>query len=363
MKDLLHMKNRSILIVTLHLKNGGAERVFSELMNSWANDGCNICVVQLCKDLIPGDNYKISKGIEIINLETDHQYNSLLGKIEIIPKLVKLFKRKSDYTILSFVNPATYLVAISSFFIKNKIVFSERCDPTHSPSNKFKRLLRTLAFYRADACVFQTVEARNYFPNIIVNKSTIIPNPIVSDLPYITYNNTTRIIMACTLNEQKNLKMAIDAFSIVNKQNNELYLDIFGQGNKYDEINNYINDLGLNNKIHLKGYCTDIHKEMANSYLFLSSSNYEGISNSILEAMAIGLPCICTDCPSGGTGMLIDDDVNGILVPVNNALQMAKEIIRVINNPDIYKKISNNAKKVRNTYNIDDISKEWLKVV
>ena len=102
---------------------------------------------------------------------------------------------------------------------------------------------------------------------------------------------------------------------------------------------------------------------MNSSAIFVSSSDYEGISNSMLEALGMGVPTICTDCPIGGAREMISDGENGILVPVgdDNTLYLAMK--KIIENPDFANKISNNAVRIRDQYPVRKIAEEWLKYI
>ena len=82
----------------------------------------------------------------------------------------------------------------------------------------------------------------------------------------------------------------------------------------------------------------------------------------MLEAMAIGLPTIVTDCPCGGSRMVIEDGVNGILVPVNDKQSLFNAMKRLIENDAEAKMISGNAKKIRETCSYENICKEWVQL-
>ena len=96
--------------------------------------------------------------------------------------------------------------------------------------------------------------------------------------------------------------------------------------------------------------------------VFVSSSDFEGMSNSMLEAMAIGLPVVCTDCPIGGARMVIKNNINGILTPVGDDRIFADEIIGLLKNPEKAKRLGKQASELREQLNIKKIAKEWEKL-
>ena len=97
--------------------------------------------------------------------------------------------------------------------------------------------------------------------------------------------------------------------------------------------------------------------------MFVSSSDYEGLSNSMLEAMAIGLPTICTDCPCGGARMIIQNGVNGLLVPVNNQQEMTKAMESIADNKAFAFSLSLEGTKVREVLSLIKIVAEWEKII
>ena len=117
--------------------------------------------------------------------------------------------------------------------------------------------------------------------------------------------------------------------------------------------------MGLSDRVVLYGHTTNIHQKINNASLFVSSSNYEGISNSMLEAIALGIPSICTDCPAGGAREIIDSEINGILVPVGDRQAMAIAMRKLLNDTSLAESISNEGIKLRETISVSEISKKW----
>ena len=107
----------------------------------------------------------------------------------------------------------------------------------------------------------------------------------------------------------------------------------------------------------------DVHKKIIDSAMYVSSSDFEGLSNSMLEAMAIGLPCICTDCMGGGTREVMTDRENGLIVPMNDADAMYRAMKEFIENPELAEKCSQNAIKIREKLSVEKITRQWLEVI
>ena len=162
---------------------------------------------------------------------------------------------------------------------------------------------------------------------------------------------------------QKNFKMLIDAFNKFSKKYSDYRLFIYGDGQLKNELSIYVNTLEAREKIFFPGYKSNINEIMSNSGMYVSSSNFEGISNSMLEAMALGVPTICTDCPVGGAKMVIKDGVNGVLVPVGDVDKLYNAMIRIASESKFADKISREAVRVKDTFSDKTIGAMWIDII
>jgi glycosyltransferase involved in cell wall biosynthesis len=111
------------------------------------------------------------------------------------------------------------------------------------------------------------------------------------------------------------------------------------------------------------GFCRDVHSRIADAALYVMSSDFEGMPNALMEAMSIGLPCISTDCPCGGPKMLIENRVNGILVPVRDVSALEREMDFMLSSPDKAKEMGENAVKIRDMLSSEGIAQQWLSFI
>lgn len=356
------MTVKEIIIVTIALGNDGAERVLTELANYWANEGNRVIVLQTGANNY-GCSYSISDKVELCNVNAKTN-NKILRYIKDILNIIKFLRSHPYATALSFIVSSSFELAISSLFVKNKVVLSERNNPSKCPSYYIAQKLRNLSFELADICVFQTTEAKEYFSSSIQKKGVLIPNPANPHLPS-PYKGERRkvIVTACRLHPQKNLKMMIDAFSLLIETHHEYVLHIYGQGEMRDELIQYIKSKGLQEKVHLMGFCSNLFEEIIDASLYVSSSNYEGISNSMLEALIMGIPTIATDCPMGGARMCIKNGYNGLLIPVGDIDCLYRAMKKIILDPEYAAKLSSNAIKLAGDYSIDKIAYQWLQIL
>lgn len=347
---------KSIVIVVPELRGGGAERVLVTLANGLSGRGHKITMLLTKGDTI---DYEICRSVEVIK-NTGSQ--SPIGQIAFIRCQLK---RNGDATVISFFSFQNLYTLLASIRLKNRIIISERNDPSKTLHNKrYLEPVRTLLYGRASVIVFQTKDAQEYFTAHIADKGTIIGNPLRHDLPEpYRGEREKRLVAVSRLNKQKNLTMMLDAFETVHAKHPEYVLELYGQGEEKEKIENYAKKKHLEESVVFKGFCKDVLSQIVKATAFLSSSDYEGVSNSMLEAMAVGLPCICTDCPCGGARMYIKPCENGILVPVGDPKEMSAAIELVIGNKSLQEKLSQNAVKIRKILSDEIIVGQWEKII
>lgn len=128
------------------------------------------------------------------------------------------------------------------------------------------------------------------------------------------------ILSAGSLKEQKNFKMLIETFNLLLLDDNATLI-ILGDGELRIELEQQINDLGLQNRIFLPGFVDDPSPWFLSADVFVLSSNWEGLPTVLVEALDCGLPVVSTDTPSGPSEIL-EDGLWGILVPPNDVKSM-----------------------------------------
>ena len=218
---------------------------------------------------------------------------------------------------------------------KAKIIVSERNDPKNFQGKTITKVLSRWLMGQANGFVFQTNDASDFYRNY-KDKSVIIPNP-VAEVPIVQEripNELRRkeIVTAGRLVPQKNYEMLIRAFAKVAEILLDYKLIIYGEGNLKEHLVHLSNELGVGSRVVFRGAVNDLHERIVDSELFILTSDFEGMPNALMEAMAMGLTCISTDCPCGGPKEIIKSGINGYLIPVQNVEKCAETINAVINN-------------------------------
>lgn len=346
-----------ITFVCMHLGYGGAERVMSILINYYVRIGWDVQVIMLYENVI---DYPIPKEVEIIFLG----WHTMRTPFEFIQRMTKLRRIIKGDSVIAFLYSPAFHTVFSLLGSGKKVIVSERCDPSKDPVGWLHPKLRDMAYVLADTVVFQTQEARDYFSGRIRKHSVIIPNPISETIPARFCGERKKVIVAAgRLEEQKNFPMLIQAFARLSQEKPDYILKIFGQGPLKDELKELAASLGVGERVTFPGYVRDVDEQMRDAALYVSSSDFEGISNSMLEALAMGIPTICTDCPVGGAREMIEDGVNGLLVSVGDVEGLYQAMTRVLDNPDLAGRLSDQAVKIRERLSEHNILSKWTELI
>lgn len=342
------------LFVVDTLSSGGAGRVVSELANRYSEEH----EVYICTFGNAQVNYRIKNEVNHIDGSKATRIcgNMFLGRLLFLKKNISLFNPDVIISFLTELNINTILACSGK---RVKVIVSERNDPTKTSS--ILKIARSVLYNRADYIVCQTKEIVDYFPKPLRKKCLVIPNPINPEIsnPY-DGERDKRIVMVGRLNCQKNYPLAFDAFKSVADRFDGYVLEVYGDGPLKIQLQNYINRIGMEDKIILKGHVNKLFEKIKTASLYIMSSDYEGMPNALMEAMALGLPCISTNHDGGGALSLIKDHENAIIVPKNDAQALSKAIVEVIESPGLVEKLHKNSSEyIRSNYCIENIYQQW----
>lgn len=346
-----------IMICISQLKKGGAERVVTNLANYFIEKH-DVTIVSL-KHYEP--EYQLESKIKVINLDKNNRQNKFIKIFKRVFTLNNNIKIEKPDIILSFLPEPSFLVLLLKKFRKNKVIVSVRNDPKIEYKSKIYKLAMKLLYPLADGFVFQTKEAQSYFSEKIQKKSTIILNSLNPDFLIERFKGerNKQIVSVGRLFEQKNHELLIKAFDKVHQMHPEYELVIYGEGPLRQKLEELIKSLKLEDSIKLPGVESEIKEKIYKSSIFVLSSNYEGMPNSLMEALTLGLPCVATNCPCGGPNALINDGVDGILTEVGNVDMLANKINMLIENKELCDSISNKASENIKKLDPKIINREW----
>lgn len=354
----------NILFYTNNLYGGGSERVISILANHFSRSNIK---VHLITDIKSKNDYSISDEVKKIHLDNRKVIFKLFNNIVRIIKISNYIKKNNIDIAISFLPNNDFRLILSSFFNKVKVISAIRNDPAKLYSKKINDFIARILYSKADAFVFQTEIIRNKFKYNVNNVKSIVINNPVSSLFFENYTSNTvsnkSFIAIGRLVEQKNFQLLIDSFYEVHKKFPETTLRIFGEGKLKDILQNIVNKYSLDSAVLILNKTDKIHIELKNSFAYVLSSIYEGLPNSLIEAMTVGLPVIATNCDGGGPASLIVNYQNGILIDNQNKDQLVQAMVYLLNNEVEARKIGSAANESMQKFRAENIVSQWIEFI
>lgn len=276
-------------------------------------------------------------------------------------RLHKVIKDLNTDIIISWRSNAGFIARLASLGTNAKVIFSERTDP-YTETNRMLKIA-TKVCDSSDGGVFQTPEAKGYFKRLD-KKSVVIPNIVENlntDEPITPISERRKEIawVGRFFNQQKRIDIALKAMKIIHTKFPEYKLSIYGDGVDLDNVARWIEEFGLSDCVILKGATKNIIQHINKSRLLMFSSDYEGIPNVILEAFVAGTPVAATNCSPGGAKLIIDDNQNGFLVPIQNYKALAQRCITLIENDELSTNFIKSAREKLRVFDYDKTCKSW----
>lgn len=328
-------------------------------MRAWDEKGHRMTLIETEK-ADPAERFFIPSSVEIVAFPPLRQ-DRLKRVITHCRLLIGLLKERKDAVLLSFLPQSNIKCAIVSLFVPNKIILSEINDPRYSPRDPFLRLSRPLVYRMADHVVFLTEEIKAMFPHA---NGTVITNPVSPTIPLPGRRKKEKIVISAgRLTRQKDMGLLIRAFARFSKEHPEYLLHIYGQGPQKEMLQDMIEGLDLKDKAFLFPFASDIYAKMDEASIYVSSSEWEGVSLSIIEAMALGLPVIATDTPAGGTKVLMKDHYDGLVIPCGDEDALYGALKEFAEDEGLAESCAANALKIRERYPLEKIAEEWLELM
>ncbi len=401
------MSNKKLLFIMPVMKGGGAEKVAALLLNEFNKTGyeCELVLTNSDRDEIVDRGLDSAVRITVLReifgksnalrrlfVATFRAFASLICKIpealkisvpanlaylsfkaqyyDELKALKKVISKSPDANIISFLQPSIPLTLLAAKGLPNRVVVSERADPYRLLKKRYGYNFIKKYYQRADAVVFQTIDAKAAYPENISAKGTVIFNPINDKLPEPYFGEREKYVTTfCRISRQKNLPLLVEAFSTFHNEYGDYRLKIIGEPQNADdeaslnEAKNLADKLGVTDYIDFESFSVQVHSLVIRNAMYINSSDYEGMSNAMLEAMAIGMPVICTDCPIGGANAVINSGENGILTEVGNAEEMCNAMKKIAGDKAFAENLSRNAAKIRNDMSLENTAKKWMELL
>lgn len=351
------MESKSrVLIFVNSLSAGGAERVTLGLFNYLIEQGRDAYLFVTYWQESSARVYGVGHPDRVFH--SPRISNSRIRSFANLVLLRRVIKRVKPTVVISL-GCSYRLIEAAGLFGSAKVILSERNWPPayYSDAGEAVRFF----YEKADCVVFQTEDARDCFSGL--SYCPVIPNPVSLSRNRWIGQESSSIVYFGRLDRQKRPEVALEAFGLFLNEHPDFHMDYYGIGTGLPYLKERAVELGISSRVSFHPPSSDIHEIASRAFMFVNSSDYEGISNSMLEALSIGIPCVCTDCDGGGARLVIEDGVNGMLVNKGDWVAMASAMSVLADSRELAESISKRAIESIGRFHPELIYSEWQEAI
>lgn len=356
-----------IMLFIHSLHAGGAERVAVDLANQWHIHGHDVIVVTQTD--VSGDVYELNRHIERVALNTAG-LSGIMANLRRLYVLRKAMQRYRPDIVLGMMTTASILSVIASTGLRTRVIATEHTHPPSQNLSSFWLKLRRRTYPRAAKVVALTRDTASWIVNHVPGSDmAVIPNavhwPLADSEPKVTppsRNGRCRLLAVGRLHTDKGFDILIDAFRDLAQVFPDWDLVILGEGAEREQLQAQIDAAGLADRISMPGRVGNMRQWYQACDIYVLSSRVEGLSNSLLEAMACGMPSVAFDCETGPRE-IIRPDIDGLLVtPVEDPQALAAALSGLMHDKQARKTLASRAVDVRDRFSMRRVLSLWQEV-
>lgn len=360
------------LLIFIHsLSSGGAERVTVNLANHWAGKGWDIAVVTLA--LKSDDFYELHPTVKRITLElardSENLFVGLLQNLRRVSALRRVLREIQPSIALGMTTAANVLLALAAWGLSTVCAIgSERIHPPQCPVGPLWEGLRRLSYGRLAAVTALTSESADWLnAHTGARRVPVIPNAALWPLPMhapriipesLCQSERLIVLAVGRASEQKQFGLLLEVFHSLANQHPNWDLVILGEGPQRPALRAQVRAAGLEKRIFLPGRVGNVGEWYKRADLYVMSSRFEGFPNTLVEAMAYGMPAVSFDCDTGPRD-IIRHGIDGLLVPPGDVAGLTAALDRLMGDAALRKQFAERAVEVRERFSMERIAGMW----
>jgi len=333
------------------------------MANYWAAKGWQVTLITLVADEQPA--YELGPAVNrrplgMARTTSDPMFR--LSNLWWLCKLRRMIRDSRPQVVISMLERVNVTTLIATLGMGVPVIVEEQIDPAHYPVGRLWDRLRRWTYARASHVVTLTQRAAEYFPPVIRSHLSVIANPIVrpasSDAgPELRLAKPSAVAIG-RLDHQKGFDLLLRAFARVREQKPEWSLTVLGEGPMRAELESLRSALGLEQHVCFPGWVSNPATVLTQADLFVMSSRCEGFPLALGEAMAVGLPVIAADCPTGPREM-VRHEIDGLLVPAEDVEALAAAMDRLMSDESERKRLAARAPEVLSRFGLENVMGMW----
>lgn len=348
--------NNEIIFFINTMNHGGAAKMLSYVVGICKHVFDGVTIVSCYNDIkeerkINGIKY-IDLGIQAGDMPT--------WRFSAIRKIRRVVKTVDAKYVCGWASEMAFMVRAATLGLKNTIISAERNDPYMLPF--YWRILELWTYKNSNYTFFQLEKAMCYYGKGMATKSFVIPNPYILEDKVVNIAGEDRkktIVGAGRFREQKGFDVLIKAFANVYAKHPEYKLVLYGEGPLENSYRQLAEEFGIQDAFEMPGYVNHFTATVADEGIYVLSSRFEGIPNSLIEAMSTGIPTVSTDCSPGGPDFLTNHGERGLLVKVDDVDGLSESLLYLIEHPLEAKTFGEKGKEVIEMLKESVIRQKW----
>lgn len=350
--------NLKYLFITRTLTGGGAERFVATFASFMADQGYNVHVLTY---EISEKDYPLSSNVK--RHVMPYVEDSVKGKFLRMFRMLQALTKINPDVLIPFIDSVVYCTYLVNLLLGKKFVFTVRNSPWRVADSRFPKMIAKTA----DAIMLQNLEQAEFFPESYRDRISIVPNPVAGKFQFYQKEQyaerLTKICAVGRLHPQKNFPLLISAVKEIQAVYPHISLQIYGEGEEQKKLEDLIGQWNLSAVCKLMGRTSKVEDVLKETDLFVLSSDYEGMPNALIEAMATGVPCISSDCRTGPKS-LIRDGQTGLLFKTGDLDALKEKMTWALQHPEEMNQMGKAAREdILNTYKLENTLSSFLEMI